>query len=98
TWATSNSAAKSFLTPTKGVRKDLAALFDVAHVAVSAAKVPWPKIAAVGVGVPGAFDPRTQTVWAPNLPGWSKTPLTSLLEKVLQRPTFIEGDRNMQAL
>jgi len=85
-------------TPTKGVRKDLAALFDVAHVAVSAAKVPWPKIAAVGVGVPGAFDPRTQTVWAPNLPGWSKTPLTSLLEKVLQRPTFIEGDRNMQAL
>lgn len=85
-------------TPAQGVTKDLAALFDVAHAAVSAAKAPWRRIAAVGVGVPGAYDPRNQTVWAPNLPGWSKTPLTSLLEKALQRPTFIEGDRNMQAL
>src|SRR5208337_2231383 len=85
-------------TPAKGVRKDLAALFDAAHAAVSAVKIPWGKIQAVGVGVPGAFDPRAETVWAPNLPGWSKAPLKNLLEKALQRPTFVEGDRNMQAL
>lgn len=85
-------------TPARGLTKDLAALFDVAHTAVSASKAPWRKIAAVGVGVPGACDPQTQTVWAPNLPGWSRAPLTSLLEKALQRPTFVEGDRNMQAL
>lgn len=85
-------------TPAKGVRKDVAALFDAAHAAASAARIPWRQISAVGVGVPGAFDPRTETVWAPNLPGWSKTPLKNLLEKALQRPTFVEGDRNMQAL
>jgi glucokinase len=85
-------------TPRKGVMQDLRALFDVAHAATSAAKVPWRKIAAVGVGVPGAFDPHTETVWAPNLPGWSSTPLRRLLERTLKCPTFVEGDRNMQAL
>jgi hypothetical protein len=78
--------------------QDLRALFDVAHAATSAAKVPWRKIAAVGVGVPGAFDPRSETVWAPNLPRWSSTPLRRLLEQTLKCPTFVEGDRNMQAL
>jgi glucokinase len=85
-------------TPASGVSKDLAALFDAAHSAVSAACVSWKSIRAVGVGVPGAFDPRTETVWAPNLPGWKKVPLKRLLEKALRRPTFVEGDRNVQAL
>jgi glucokinase len=40
-------------TPARSVRKDLAALFDAAHAAVSAAKIPWGRIQAVGVGVPG---------------------------------------------
>jgi glucokinase len=85
-------------TPASGVSKDLAALFDAAHSAVSAARVSWKSIRAVGVGVPGAFDPTTETVWAPNLPGWKKVPLKRLLEKALRRPTFVEGDRNVQAL
>jgi glucokinase len=85
-------------TPASGVSKDLAALFDAAHSAVSAARVSWKSIRAVGVGVPGAFDPRAETVWAPNLPGWKKVPLKRLLEKALRRPTFVEGDRNVQAL
>jgi glucokinase len=50
------------------------------------------------VGVPGAHDPRTETVWAPNLPGWKRVPLKRLLERALARPVFVEGDRNMQAL
>jgi len=85
-------------TPASGVSKDLAALFDASHSAVSAASVSWKSIRAVGVGVPGAFDPRTETVWAPNLPGWKRVPLKRLLEKALRRPTFVEGDRNVQAL
>jgi glucokinase len=85
-------------TPAQGVRKDLAALFDGAHAAVSAAKIPWGRIRAVGVGVPGAFDPRAETVWAPNLPGWSKVRLKHLLEDALQRPICVESDRNVQAL
>jgi glucokinase len=85
-------------TPAQGVRRDLAALFDAAHAAVRAAKIPWERIRAVGVGVPGAFDPRAETVWAPNLPGWSKVRLKHLLEDAFERPTCVESDRNVQAL
>ena len=85
-------------TPAKGVRHDLAALFDTAHAAVKAAKIRWKKIGAVGVGVPGAVDPRTETVWAPNLPGWSKVRLRRLLEDAFERLVFVESDRNLQAL
>jgi len=85
-------------TPAKGVSGDLAALFDAAHAAVSAAKTPWERIRAVGVGVPGAFDPQAETVWAPNLPGWSKVRLKHLLERALGRPAWVESDRNVQAL
>jgi glucokinase len=85
-------------TPATGVKKDLAALIDAALAAASAARVPWARIMAIGVGVPGAVNPATQTVWAPNLPGWKKTPLQDLLEATLERPAFVEGDRNVQAL
>jgi glucokinase len=85
-------------TPAKGVRQDLAALFDAARSAVGAAGVPWKSVHAVGVGVPGAFDPKTRTVWAPNLPGWKRVPLESLLGRALRKPVFVEGDRNVQAL
>jgi glucokinase len=85
-------------TPAKGVRQDLAALFDAANAAVSAVKIPWKRIRSVGVGVPGAFDPRAETVWAPNLPGWSKVRLRHLLQNAFERPVFVESDRNVQAL
>jgi glucokinase len=85
-------------TPAAGIKRDLAALFDAAQAAVRSANVDWSKILAVGVGVPGAFDPVTETVWAPNLPGWTRVPLKRLLEKSLARPVFVEGDRNVQAL
>jgi glucokinase len=91
-------SAVRLLTPASGVRQDLAALFNAAHSAVACAGVSWRAIRAVGVGVPGAFDPVTETVWAPNLPGWHKVPLKRLLQKTLGRPTFVEGDRNVQAL
>jgi len=98
-----NSRGKIFssvrvVTPAQGVKADLDVLFDAAHAAVSAAKIPWKRIRAVGVGVPGAFDPRAETVWAPNLPGWSKVRLRQLLEDALERPVFVESDRNVQAL
>jgi len=85
-------------TPAAGVKRDLAALFDAAHSAVASAGVSWQAIRAVGVGVPGAFDPVTETVWAPNLTGWKRVPLRRLLERTLRRPAFVEGDRNVQAL
>ncbi len=85
-------------TPASGVKQDLARIFDAAQSAVAAAERGWKAIRAVGVGVPGAFDPESETVWAPNLPGWKKAPLKRLLGKAFRRPVFIEGDRNVQAL
>lgn len=85
-------------TPGLGVKRDLAALFDAARSAVASAKVSWKSIRAIGIGVPGAFDPKTETVWAPNLRGWNRVPLKRLLEGALARQVFIEGDRNVQAL
>jgi glucokinase len=85
-------------TPASGVERDLGVLHDVARAAVVAAQVSWQSIRAVGVGVPGAFDPKTETVWAPNLPGWRKVPLGRKLGRALGRPVFVEGDRNVQAL
>jgi len=85
-------------TPATGVKQDLAALFDAASAAAQGAGVSLGAIRGVGVGVPGAHDPVTQTVWAPNLPGWEKVPLRRLLERTLGCPAFVEGDRNVQAL
>ena len=85
-------------TPASGVRRDLGALHDAARAAAVAAQVPWRTIRAIGVGVPGAFDPQTGTVWAPNLPGWKKVPLGRELGRALNHPVFVEGDRNVQAL
>jgi glucokinase len=85
-------------TPASGVKRDLQAIFDAAHAAVATAGLNWQSVRAVGVGVPGAYDPTTATVWAPNLPGWKKVPLKRLLERALDRPVFVEGDRNVQAL
>lgn len=85
-------------TPARGVERDLAALFDAARSAVAAARVSAKAIRAVGVGVPGAADPQSHTVWAPNLPGWKKVPLARLLGQALGRRVFVEGDRNVQAL
>src|SRR2546427_6924142 len=83
-------------TPARGVKRDLRALFDAAQAAVATARVRWKGIRAVGVGVPGAFDTRTETVWAPNLRGWKKVPLRRLLERAFRRPVFVEGDRRSE--
>lgn len=85
-------------TPARGVARDVSALFDAARAAVASARVPWRAIRAIGVGVPGAFDPKTSIVWAPNLSGWKSVPLCGLLRKAFRRPVFVEGDRNVQAL
>jgi glucokinase len=85
-------------TPARGVKYDLAAVFDAVHAAIGGAGVKLIEIRAIGVGVPGAFDPKTETVWAPNLPGWKKVPLKRYLERALERPVWVEGDRNVQAL
>ena len=48
---------------------------------------------AAGVAVPGLVRP-SGTVWAPNLPGWERMPLSSRLKRSLGIPVVVESDRN----
>lgn len=54
-------------------------------------------LAAVGVAVPGLVR-RDGTVWAPNLPGWSRMPLARRLKPALGVPVVVESDRNAAVL
>ena len=54
-------------------------------------------LAAAGVAVPGLVR-RDGTVWAPNLPGWTKMPLARRLKSALGIPVLVESDRNAAVL
>jgi len=47
----------------------------------------------VGVSVPGLAR-RDGTVWAPNLPGWTRVPVARRLSCVTGLPVVVESDRN----
>ncbi|HWR51973.1 MAG TPA: ROK family protein [Bryobacteraceae bacterium] len=47
----------------------------------------------VGIIVPGIYDPRNGTAWAPNLWGWDPVPLRAALERRLSVPATIASDR-----
>jgi glucokinase len=54
---------------------------------------------AVGISVPGPFDPATGMVLRPpNLPGWDEVPLRAWLEKALGAPVHLDNDANAAAL
>jgi glucokinase len=71
---------------------------EAAAQAVAAADVGWESVDAVGVDVPGIYYPRTGLVWAPNLPGWGRIPLRSLLEARLPRQIVVDSDRSAYVL
>ena len=58
-----------------------------------AAAVQWGDLAALGVIVPGVYDPSTGLAWAPNLWGPEEVPLRSQLEARLHVPVKIDSDR-----
>jgi glucokinase len=51
----------------------------------------------VGIAVPGLVRPDG-TVWAPNLPGWTRMPLARRLRNSLKIPVMVESDRNVSVL
>lgn len=61
------------------------------------AKSPAEVFAAAAVAVPGLVRPNG-TVWAPNLPGWTRIPLADRLKRSLAIPVFVESDRNAAIL
>ena len=55
-------------------------------------------VEAVGACIPGIVDPETGIVWAPNIPGWEKFPLRSVIRRALgtgheETPILIDNDR-----
>src|SRR5437588_2770138 len=56
------------------------------------------EIKTIGIGAPGAVDSESgKVIFAPNL-GWNDVPLKKELEKVLERPVFLENDCNVCTL
>lgn len=56
-------------------------------------------IKGIGIGVPGIVDVEKGFIYyLPNIPGWEKYPLRSVLEKSLGLPVFIDNDANAFAL
>jgi glucokinase len=55
-------------------------------------KHPAKAFAAAGVAVPGLVR-ANGTVWAPNLPGWTRMPLARRLKRALGIPVAVESDR-----
>jgi glucokinase len=54
---------------------------------------------AVGVGAPGLSNPETGILFtSPNLPGWRDVPLREIVEKRLNKKTFLINDANAAAL
>jgi glucokinase len=71
---------------------------EAAREAVSSAGIPWDRIAAVGIDVPGISYPASGEVWAPNLPGWDHIPLHMWLEGRLPVPVVVDSDRSAYVL
>lgn len=55
---------------------------------------------AIGICVPGIYEPGAGTVWAPNLPGWESYPLLEELQAHLDEdiPVRIDSDRSCYIL
>lgn len=56
---------------------------------------------AVGICVPGIYDPINKTAWAPNIPGWDNYPIREELILALGDPSIrivIESDRSCYIL
>lgn len=57
-------------------------------------RLPSQGACAIGVGVPGLVYPGG-AVWAPNIPGWTRMPLRTLLARRFELPAIVESDRNV---
>lgn len=91
--------AKLSTKSSRGPDAVLARLARCARDAVDECDLDFERVRAVGVGAPGAVDPRTGRVsFAPNLHGWRDVPLQRELEKALERPVCVANDCNAATL
>lgn len=78
---------------------DVARIAEDARALLAEAGVAACDVSAIGVSVPGPFDPDTGMVLRPpNLPGWDAVPLRAWLEDRFGCPVHLENDANAAAL
>lgn len=88
--------------PSRAERGPSAMLRDLLHLADRAlrnASVRRLQIAAVGIACGGPLDPTTGTVLTPpNLPGWDRVPVGSIVAEALGIPTVVDNDATAASL
>ncbi|MFB5663888.1 ROK family protein [Alteribacillus sp. HJP-4] len=59
----------------------------------------WHEVIGIGVGAPGPLNLKENTVHEPpNLPGWRRVPIVSLLEEEFSLPVYLQNDATAAAL
>lgn len=77
------------------------AIGTMAHSLINYAQQEGCQVEAIGVGVPGIYDLRKKTVWAPNIAGWDHIPLWNELTGMINDPSIkvcIDSDRSCYIL
>lgn len=87
--------------PTGVERGHEAVIADMAKLALKAIEesgCTLDDVKAIGVGIPGVQDPRTGRVpFCTNL-GWHDVPVIELMQKVIDKPVYIDNDATVAAL
>jgi len=85
--------------PSGDAEADLLRLAEQARGLTAEAGVSLDEVRAIGVSVPGPLDPEQGVVLhPPNLAGWGRVPVRTVLERELGRPVRLENDANAGAL
>jgi len=85
--------------PSGEPERDLERLAEDARALVREAGMGLQDVAAVGLSLPGPYDPERELVCSPpNLPGWREVPARAWLAAALGRPVYVENDANAAAL
>jgi len=68
------------------------------HQLIDKSEINIDNVLGIGIGVPGPLDGRTGIVYAaPNLPGWERVPICSIIKKEFRVPVILENDANAAA-
>ena len=83
----------------KKAKKSIQQIADSINRLLSEPEINKRDVAGVGIGVPGAIDPKTQVILkSPNLPSWEGVSLKKTIERQIKLPVLIENDANAAAL
>jgi glucokinase len=93
-------AREIIATPSDGTPEQmLRTICDALRSLMVQAGVPADRLVVVVAGTPGAVDlDKGMVGFAPNLPGWTRVPMQSILHHELQTPVVIENDVNLALL